>query len=82
MDGSLVRGEQHLYLQQPGYGTCYLIGKMEIDKLIAEKKQQRGEAFRMKTFMDDLNSRGFIPASLLRWELTGNKSRELEWMLQ
>ena len=35
MDGNLVRGEQHLYLQQPGYGTSYLIGKIEIDKLIA-----------------------------------------------
>lgn len=33
MDGALVRGEQHLYLQQPGYGTSYLIGKIEIEKL-------------------------------------------------
>ena len=82
MDGNLVRGEQHLYLQQPGYGTCYLIGKMEIDKLIAEKKQQQGDAFRMKAFMDDFNARGFIPASLLRWEMTGIKSPELKRMLE
>ena len=26
MTGNLVRGEQHLYLQQPAYGTSYLIG--------------------------------------------------------
>src|SRR5262249_5055720 len=26
LDGNLVREEQHLYLQQPGYGTSYLIG--------------------------------------------------------
>jgi len=82
MDGRLVRGEQHLYLQQPGYGTCYLIGKMEIDKLIAEKKQEQGERFAMKAFMDDFNSRGFVPAALLRWEMTGKKSPEIERMLK
>jgi uncharacterized protein (DUF885 family) len=27
MSGNLVRGEQHLYLQQPAYGTSYLIGR-------------------------------------------------------
>src|SRR4029453_13622160 len=29
LKGNLVRGEQHLYLQQPGYGTSYVIGKVE-----------------------------------------------------
>ena len=46
MDGNLVRGEQHLYLQQPGYGTSYLIGKIEIDKLIAERQAQLGRSGR------------------------------------
>jgi uncharacterized protein (DUF885 family) len=82
MDGNLVRSEQHLYLQQPGYGTSYLIGKMEIDKLLAERKQQLGDGFRMKQFMDDFNAAGLIPASLLRWELTGRKSDELKRMLE
>jgi hypothetical protein len=82
MDGKLVRSEQHLYLQQPGYGTSYLIGKIEIEKLIADRKAQQGDAFRMKAFMDDFNSRGLIPASLLRWEMTGQKSPELEKMLE
>jgi hypothetical protein len=82
MDGSLVRAEQHLYLQQPGYGTCYLIGKMEIDALLAERKQQLGDRFQMKQFMDDFNAAGFIPASLLRWEMTGRKSDELRRMLE
>jgi hypothetical protein len=31
--------------------------------------------------MDDFNAAGLIPASLLRWELTGRKSQELEGML-
>lgn len=82
MDGNLVRSEQHLYLQQPGYGTSYLIGKIEIEKLIADRKQQLGDGFRMKPFMDGFNAAGLIPASLLRWELTGKKSPELEKMLR
>ena len=35
----------------------------------------------MKSFMDDFNKRGMIPASMLRWEMTGKKSPELEKML-
>jgi hypothetical protein len=82
MKGKLVRDEQHLYLQQPGYGTSYLIGKIEIEKLLAERRAQLGGDFRMKAFMDDFNSRGLIPASLLRWEMTGTKFPELEEMLR
>jgi Bacterial protein of unknown function (DUF885) len=82
MEGKLVRSEQHLYLQQPGYGTSYLIGKIEIEKLLSERKAEQGDAFRMKAFMDDFNSRGLIPVSLLRWEMTGRKSPELARMLE
>lgn len=82
MDGNLVWGEQHLYLQQPGYGTSYLIGKIEIEKLLAERRQQLGERFRMKQFMDDFNAAGLIPASLIRWEMTGRKSEEFARMLK
>jgi hypothetical protein len=82
MDGSLVRSEQHLYLQQPGYGTSYLIGKIEIEKLLSERKQQLGESFRMKRFMEDFNAAGLVPAALIRWELTGRKSDEVKRMLE
>ena len=81
MDGNLVRDEQHLYLQQPGYGTSYLIGKIEIEKLLSERRQQEGEAFRMKRFMEDFNAAGLIPASLLRWELTGRQPDDLKRLL-
>jgi hypothetical protein len=81
MDGNLVRSEQHLYLQQPGYGTSYIIGKIEIEKLLSERKRQLGERFSMKQFMEDFNAAGLIPAALIRWELTGRKSDELKRML-
>ena len=82
MDGELVRGEQHLYLQQPGYGPSYLVGKIEIEKLLAEKREELGDKFRMKAFMDEFNAAGIVPASLLRWELTGKKSAEVAKMLE
>jgi uncharacterized protein (DUF885 family) len=81
MSGNLVRSEQHLYLQQPGYGTSYLIGKIEIEKLLSERRQQLGDGFSMKRFMEEFNAAGLIPASLLRWELTGRQSDELKRLL-
>ena len=82
MDGQLVRGEQHLYLQQPGYGPSYLVGKIEIEKLLAERREELGDRFRMKAFMDEFNAAGIVPASLLRWELTGKKPDEVKRMLE
>ncbi len=82
MDGPLVRAEQHLYLQQPGYGTSYVIGKIEIEKLLSERRQQLGDRFAMKAFMEEFDAAGLVPASLIRWELTGRKPDELERMLK
>lgn len=70
-DKNTVWGEQHLYLQQPGYGTSYLIGKIEIENLLAERARQLGDTFTLKGFMDELNAAGVIPVSMIRWELTG-----------
>ena len=76
-----MRGEQHLYLQQPAYGTSYLIGKIQIEELLAARKRQLGDAFTMKRFMDEFDAAGLIPASLLTWELTGELSPDIARML-
>jgi len=81
LKGSLVRAEQHLYLQQPGYGTSYLIGKQQIEMLLAARKKQLGDRFRMRQFMDSFNAAGLVPASLLRWELTGDLPEDVRRML-
>lgn len=70
-DGETNLFEQHLYLQQPGYGTSYLAGKIQIENLLAERARQLGDDFTLKRFMDELNAVGVIPVSLIRWELTG-----------
>ena len=73
-DGGTIQGEEQFYLQQPAYGTSYVTGKIEIEKLIAEYARQRDGDFVLETFMDEFNAAGVIPVSLVYWELTGDKS--------
>lgn len=70
-DADLVRNEQHLYLQQPGYGTSYLTGKVQIEELMGEWALQEGDAFTVKRFFDRFFAAGVIPVSLVQWEMTG-----------
>ena len=81
LKGNLVRGEQFLYLQQPGYGTSYVIGKVETDKLITARRLQLGDQFTFRRFMDEFNAAGLVPISLLRWELTGQLPDDVKQML-
>ena len=81
LDATTVRGEQHLYLQQPAYGTSYLIGKIEVEQILADRRRQLGDSFTLKRFMVELDAAGLVPASLLRWELTGNLPEEVRRML-
>ncbi len=75
LPGETVWFEQHLYLQQPGYGTSYLIGKFEIDRLLAARARALGDGFTLRRFMDELDAVGLIPISLVGWELTGDDTR-------
>jgi hypothetical protein len=70
-EGDTVWTDMRIYLHQPGYGTSYLIGKIQIDKLLADRSEQLDRKFRLHRFMDDLFASGMIPVSLIRWEITG-----------
>jgi len=73
-DGGTIQHEEQFYIQQPGYGSSYVIGKIQLDELIAEYARQREGKFIWRNFMDDYERRGIIPMSLLYWEMTGDKS--------
>jgi len=79
--GRLVRAEQHLYLRQPAYGTSYLTGKIQIERLLTDRRRQLGDAFTFKRFMAEFTAAGQIPISLIRWELTGELDNELRDVL-
>ena len=69
LDAQTVRGEQHLYLQQPTYGTSYVIGKIEVERLLSDRAHELGNRFSMREFMDAFDAVGLIPIMLVRWEL-------------
>ena len=73
----LLRFEQHLYLRQPGYGTCYITGKVLVEKILAEyveQKEAAGEKFILKDFFEEFNSAGNIPVELVRWEMINEEN--------
>jgi len=70
-DGHGVWFDMELYLRQPGYGMSYLVGKCELEKLIAERSYLLGDKFNLRQFMDEFLSSGMVPIALIRWEMTG-----------
>lgn len=71
--GGTIQHEEHFYIQQPGYGSSYVTGKLDIDRLIAEYARQREGKFKLKSFMGEFNNVGIIPTSLVYWQMTGSR---------
>lgn len=64
----LVAFEQLLYLRQPGYGTSYVTGKMQFERLIsdyARAQQQAGQPFQVGDFFAHMNAAATIPFALI-----------------
>ena len=78
---SLTVFEQLLYLRQPGYGSCYITGKILTDELITEYGHQQdlaGKPFVLRDFMDRFNNEGMIPVRLMELEMVSDSARTLE----
>jgi hypothetical protein len=72
LDENVARVDAEIYLRRPpGYGVGYTIGALQMRGLLADVRNQKGTAFRLKDFHDDFMARGRLPISLLRWEMTG-----------
>jgi uncharacterized protein (DUF885 family) len=75
---SLTVFEQLLYLRQPGYGSCYITGKILADELItgyAHQEDMAGKQFLLRDFMDRFNNEGMIPISLMESEIVPSSAR-------
>jgi hypothetical protein len=70
-DSPTMWHDLELYLRQPTYGVGYLIGSVQLQKLIADRGKQLGDKFILKDCMDAFYASGMIPISLIRWEITG-----------
>jgi hypothetical protein len=71
-ESDLVAFEQLLYLRQPGYGTSYVTGKLELDRLISDyafQLESEGKAFNLPDFFKAMNASGILPFPLIEEEL-------------
>jgi uncharacterized protein (DUF885 family) len=82
LDANTVRGEQHLYLQQPSYGTSYVIGKIEVERLMSDRAHELGDRYSMREFMDAFDAVGLIPVMLVRWEMLGRLDEPVRKVLR
>ena len=68
----LVAFEQLLYLRQPGYGTSYITGKFQFERLISDyaaQQQAAGKPFTLAEFFAQMNAAGTIPFTLIETEM-------------
>jgi uncharacterized protein (DUF885 family) len=73
-NSDLVAFEQLLYLRQPGYGTSYIIGKLQFERLMAKyahEQEAAGKPFVLSEFFERMNRSGTIPFALIEFEMTG-----------
>lgn len=71
----LVGFEQLLYLRQPGYGPSYIIGKMQLDELIALQSHAaeiEGKPFELGAAMQRIFASGIVQPALIKNEIGGN----------
>ena len=71
MDKKTAETDAADYVAAPGLGIAYEIGKLQIERMLAERRLQLGDKFDLREFHDYVWSNGNLPQSLQRWELLG-----------
>ena len=71
MDRRTAEGEAAGFSTAPGLGIAYEIGKLQIQRMLAERRLEQGDHFALREFHDYVWSNGNVPLSLQRWELLG-----------
>ncbi|HEY9366724.1 MAG TPA: DUF885 family protein [Agromyces sp.] len=73
MDALTATEETSFYVATPGLAMSYLVGKLEVKRLLADAVVARGDEFSLREFHDSLWLNGNVPVSLQRWELLGDR---------
>jgi uncharacterized protein (DUF885 family) len=71
MDRKTAETDAADYVAAPGLGIAYEVGKLQIERMLAERRLQLGSRFDLRQFHDYVWSNGNLPLSLQRWELLG-----------
>ncbi|MFC9558117.1 DUF885 family protein [Agromyces sp. NPDC056965] len=73
MDVPTATEETSYYVATPGLAMSYLVGKLEVKRLLADAVVALGDGFSLREFHDTLWLNGNVPVSLQRWELLGDR---------
>lgn len=71
MDLETGVSEARFFAYNPGQAISYQVGKLQILKLIADAKIQRGDEFSLRDYHDYMMVNGNVPIALQRWEYLG-----------
>ncbi|HYK41360.1 MAG TPA: DUF885 family protein [Thermoanaerobaculia bacterium] len=71
MDAATAREEAAHFASTPGQAISYLVGKLQILRLLADARTKQGDRFSLRAFHDYLWKNGNVPLALLRWEYLG-----------
>jgi uncharacterized protein (DUF885 family) len=71
MDRKTAESEAADFATAPGLAIAYEIGKLQIQRMLAMRRLQQGDAFKLREFDDYVWNNGNVPLSLQRWELLG-----------
>ncbi|MFO0583704.1 MAG: DUF885 family protein [Anaeromyxobacter sp.] len=74
VDAKTGRDEAANFAANPGFAIGYLVGKLQLQKLLADAARQQGAAFRLRDVHDYVWRNGNVPFSLLRFELLGDRA--------
>lgn len=70
LDEDVARVDAEIYLRRLSYGSGYQMGKLQMDQLLSDRSHQLKDAFNLREFHDEFLSKGTIPISLIRYEMT------------
>ena len=71
MDRETAVNEAVFFAFNPGQAIGYQIGKIQIEKFLADARLDQGDAFSLRQFHDFLMQNGNVPIALQRWEYLG-----------
>jgi hypothetical protein len=75
MDERIAREEADDFFTAPTGGIVYLIGKIQIEQLLSDRRRQLGARFDIREFHDAVMQAAWVPLELTRWEMTGAGDR-------
>jgi len=71
MDEQTARQEAIAFATGPGQAITYQIGKLQINKFLADARMQQDEIFNLRAFHDFVWKNGNVPIALQEWEFLG-----------